>query len=197
MAELKSELSGLEKLSKQCVDSLRLLVQRYFPVLLVVLIGFGLGNLLLTGAIKVDGKMLVPIQTREAISSFAWIIIIFIVICSILFYYLIKAFDQYRSILTSRIDRLVDEAESRKLDHSFWDLISERSKSWDTREIDILPFLLSTFINRGVIHLPILLFLTLAIFTFILNGYLQVIVPLSIEEFLQKYFLRAQPTPTP
>lgn len=197
MAELKSELSGLEKLSKQCVECLRMLVQRYFPVLLVVLLGFGLGNLLLTGAVTVGDKMLAPIQTREAISSFAWVIIIFIAIFSILFYYLIKSFDQYRSILASRIDRLLDEVESRKLDHGFWDLIQERSKSWDPREIDILRFLMSTFINRGVIHLPILIVVTLALFTIILNGYFQAIIPLSVEEFIQKYFLRDQPTPLP
>jgi uncharacterized membrane-anchored protein YitT (DUF2179 family) len=193
MLALKEELSHLKRLSKTCIHNLRMLVQRYLPVLLVVLIGFGLGNLLLTGAIKAGTSVLAPIQTKEAISSFAWIIVIFVAICALLFIYLVRLFSEYRQALSLRVDRLLDEVTRRNLNHTFWDTINDDSKVWDTREIDILPFLLSTLINRGVIHLPILLFATMALFAFVVNGYLQAITPLSVQEFFQKYFVRPQP----
>lgn len=190
---LEQELSDLREMNDDCILAFRTIVQRYFPAVLLVLIGFTLGNILLSDQLMIGDRVLVPAQTPEAQSSIAWVIIIFLIICSILIGILSYRFNQYRQSLAKRLDLLIFEVKKRKMHHQYRDAIKDDSEKWDLRKLPVLTFLFTTLVNTGTIYLPLLLSIWISILAFVYNDHYHTLIPISIKQFFFEYLTRPAP----
>lgn len=192
-AALEQELSDLREMNDDCILAFRTIVQRYFPGVLLVLIGFTLGNLLLSDHLMVGGRVLVPAQTPEAQSSIAWVIILFLIICSILIGILSYRFNQYRQSLANRLDLLIFEVKKRKMHHQYRDAIKDDSEKWDLRKLPVLTFLFTTLVNTGTIYLPLLLSIWISLLAFVFNDHYDTLIPISMKQFFVEHLTRPIP----
>lgn len=191
------EISSLEEVLSELdgyVDSIQFqlsgLAQRYFPTIMVVWVGFGVFNILLSSRGIGENIELISSQTDEARSTFGWIIIIFFVICVAFIGSFAGIIQRYRKKLLAKLWNIDDFLESEKFDYQFKDLARKKRKSIPVINGDILVFSTQILLKSGSFHIPLLAALTSFIFYMALGNNFEDLLPIEINNLIKKYFTR-------
>ena len=195
--QFKQTVSDLGKRNQDCVQALRLIVQRYLPALLVVIIGYTIFNILLSDAAISPGKHLVKTQTAEAKSSFGWIIIIFLVICIIFIMMFARLFNSYRYSIEESIQSLKDFVSNKSLSYEYDEIVLAASEKWDIRLKNVALFIGQTLISSGSLSLPILITFAASVSWAGINGYADELIPITLRDIVTEKFIRESGNPTP
>jgi len=185
--QLKQALWEMQVLSDECVTRLRCVVQRYLPALLVVVTGYVMFNILLSDAAIGPDRQFARSQTDIARSSFAWIVIIYLVIFTLFIHTFYRAFSAYRYAVTESIDCIKAFTLTKSDSYLYGELIECRTEKWDISNKNNSAFIFVALIAPGSLSLPALLLFVGTFFWGALQ-YGEQLAPILILEFIENTF---------
>lgn len=187
---IQEVLSEMGDIKDSYETSLRNIAQRYLPVLMLVFIGYALGNVLLTD-IEIRGdQTLVPTQTDEARSTFAWIFLVFLVICGVLVFYFSKLLSGYLESLEYKLKEIKDYVSADKYSFLLKEEVKKKEDIWTLKQKNLLSYVWETVFKSGSIYIPLLATIALLSWQFIIEGHWMELIPLELQRMIEEKFLR-------
>ncbi len=191
LKSIKRLLSIVEDYRVRYEESLRDLVQRYAPMILLVFIGHSTNVIYTSSGLDLgNNRELANTMTEEARSSYNWIVTFYLIVCLIFAYYFAKVLSNFFNVIEKKLNDLRNYVERNKYSFEYKNEIRVREKQWTLKEINIFIYLWNKVFKTRSIYLPFLIFVSIIVWQSIIKGNIEWLLPKEIIDFIQDIFIR-------